>query len=177
MIVISVTVDTIRPGSLGRNVYVCTRRCPPGEAVITVGGALKVDWCIHTVGPNYHHNLPRAEAEGLLRQCYHKAFALMDSKQAEVTALAVVSGGQYRAKVKKSIVMDILCDSVLTYITQTRPEDLQEQDMSHMGTTDSVTIQSTSRSKLREIHLVLYDPADVQPLIRSAERKFKSDFI
>ena len=25
-----------------------------GDAVITVGGELKAEWCIHAVGPNYH---------------------------------------------------------------------------------------------------------------------------
>ena len=66
---------------------------PPGEAVITTGGALPARRVIHTVGPVWQGG-GRGEAE-TLASCYRKSLALADEEGLESVAFPSISTGAF----------------------------------------------------------------------------------
>ena len=66
---------------------------PPGEAVLTTGGALPADYVIHTVGPVYGRNSGR-DAE-LLAACYANSLELAIQHSLSSIAFPAISTGIY----------------------------------------------------------------------------------
>jgi O-acetyl-ADP-ribose deacetylase (regulator of RNase III) len=66
---------------------------PPGEAVITTGGALSARRVIHTVGPIWHGG-GQGEAE-TLASCYRGSLALADEEGLESVAFPSISTGAF----------------------------------------------------------------------------------
>lgn len=66
---------------------------PPGEVVLTTGGALPADYVIHTVGPVYGRNSGR-DAE-LLAACYANSLELAIQHSASSLAFPAISTGIY----------------------------------------------------------------------------------
>jgi O-acetyl-ADP-ribose deacetylase len=66
---------------------------PPGEAVLTTGGALPADYVIHTVGPVYSSNSGR-DAE-LLAACYANSLELAMQHSMTSIAFPAISTGIY----------------------------------------------------------------------------------
>lgn len=66
---------------------------PPGEAVITTGGALAARHVIHTVGPMWDDG-GHGEADVLAR-CYHNAIALAARNGLESIAFPSISTGAF----------------------------------------------------------------------------------
>src|SRR5688572_23457566 len=66
---------------------------PPGEAVLTTGGALPADYVIHTVGPVYGRNKGR-DAE-LLAACYANSLELAIQHSVSSIAFPAISTGIY----------------------------------------------------------------------------------
>ena len=66
---------------------------PPGEAVLTTGGALPADYVIHTVGPVYGRNSGR-DAE-LLAACYANSLELAVQHSVSSIAFPAISTGIY----------------------------------------------------------------------------------
>ena len=59
-------------------------RCETGDAKLTIGGELKVPYCIHAVGPDYRklgQSRNFAKYDALLESAYRKAMQLAKSKQ------------------------------------------------------------------------------------------------
>lgn len=71
-------------------------RCPPGEARVTVGGALKARFCIHAVGPHYNRTTPFAESDALLVRAYQAALQCAEEKKLRAVAFAPISAGHFR---------------------------------------------------------------------------------
>src|SRR6185436_3136445 len=66
---------------------------PPGEAVITTGGALPARHVIHTVGPVWQGG-HAGEAE-TLAACYRSSLALADDEGLESVAFPSISTGAF----------------------------------------------------------------------------------
>ena len=66
---------------------------PPGDAVITTGGALPARRVIHTVGPIWHGG-GQGEAE-TLASCYRRSLALADEEGLESVAFPSISTGVF----------------------------------------------------------------------------------
>jgi O-acetyl-ADP-ribose deacetylase (regulator of RNase III) len=66
---------------------------PPGDAVITTGGALPARRVIHTVGPIWHGG-GQGEAE-TLASCYRRSLALADEEGLESVAFPSISTGAF----------------------------------------------------------------------------------
>ena len=66
---------------------------PPGDAVITTGGALPARRVIHTVGPIWHGG-GQGEAE-TLACCYRRSLALADEEGLESVAFPSISTGAF----------------------------------------------------------------------------------
>lgn len=72
-------------------------RCPPGEVRLTTGGDLKVDWCIHAVGPDYEsasrEGVPVSESDALLTAAYRNAMDCAAEKGIKILAFSLLSSG------------------------------------------------------------------------------------
>jgi O-acetyl-ADP-ribose deacetylase len=66
---------------------------PPGEAVITTGGALPARRVIHTVGPVWQGG--RAGEPEALASCYRSSLALADAEALESVAFPSISTGAF----------------------------------------------------------------------------------
>ncbi len=67
--------------------------CPTGEARLTTGGNLKAKYVIHTVGPIYRTEGPKAPE--LLARCYRKSLELASAHQLRSVAFPSISTGAY----------------------------------------------------------------------------------
>jgi len=67
--------------------------CPTGEAKITKGYKLPVQWVIHTVGPVWRDG--RQGEEELLASCYRSSLALAEQNGARTLAFPSISTGAY----------------------------------------------------------------------------------
>jgi O-acetyl-ADP-ribose deacetylase (regulator of RNase III) len=56
-------------------------RCRSGDAVLTIGGELNNEWCIHAVGPNYRMRDSIEEADEELANAYRAAMREAASQQ------------------------------------------------------------------------------------------------
>jgi O-acetyl-ADP-ribose deacetylase (regulator of RNase III) len=68
-------------------------RCPPGEARLTAGFALRARYVIHTVGPVWHGG-DRGEA-ALLASCYRRCIQLAEQHALRSLAFPAISCGVY----------------------------------------------------------------------------------
>ena len=66
---------------------------PPGQAVITSGGALPARRVIHTVGPIWHGG--RSGEADTLASCYRSSLALADEEGLESVAFPSISTGAF----------------------------------------------------------------------------------
>ena len=89
--------------------------CATGEAKLTQGYRLPVDYVIHTVGPVWRGGNDN-EAE-LLASCYRQCMQLAKQKQLQTIAFPAISCGVYfypvdqAAEIAISTVLDCLCDN------------------------------------------------------------------
>jgi O-acetyl-ADP-ribose deacetylase (regulator of RNase III) len=67
------------------------RRCPTGQAVLSVAGDLSADWVIHAVGPVWFGG--RSGEPSLLASAYRNAFRLASDAGARTVAAAAISTG------------------------------------------------------------------------------------
>ncbi len=67
--------------------------CPPGEAVITAGGALRARWVIHAVGPVWQGGTRNEDA--LLRSAYRNSLRLVAEQGLDSVAFPCISTGAY----------------------------------------------------------------------------------
>lgn len=68
------------------------RRCPPGQARITPGFALRARHVIHAVGPKYHEH---PDPAGCLASAYRHSLSLAMENHCESVALPAISCGVY----------------------------------------------------------------------------------
>jgi O-acetyl-ADP-ribose deacetylase (regulator of RNase III) len=73
--------------------YGRVRRCPTGEAVVTMAGILPARWVIHAVGPIWRGG--GAGEPELLASAYRAAMARAESVNARSVALPAISCGVY----------------------------------------------------------------------------------
>jgi len=71
-------------------------RCPTGEARVTIGGALKVPFCIHAVGPDYSAMVHEAskslqECDALVSKTYKSALECAREKAVGTVAFSLIS--------------------------------------------------------------------------------------
>ena len=78
--------------------------CPTGEAVITPGFDLPVDWIIHTVGPIYQG---KAEDAELLRQCYRSCMQFAGEERVRSLAFPLISTGSYGYPLREAIAIAV----------------------------------------------------------------------
>ena len=75
-------------------------RCPTGEAVVTLGGQLRAEHCIHAVGPDYGEELRNGktpeQCDELLRSAYRTALACAESRAVRTIAFSLLSAGTFR---------------------------------------------------------------------------------
>lgn len=94
--------------------------CPTGEARITKGYRLPVNWVIHTVGPVWHGG-DHGEPE-LLASCYRTSLAIARDLRCNVLAFPAISCGIYGYP---------LADAAGTSIS-TVLEELSQHDRPHL---------------------------------------------
>ncbi|HEX7473513.1 MAG TPA: macro domain-containing protein [Candidatus Limnocylindrales bacterium] len=70
----------------GRN-----RRCPTGQAVLSIAGDLPADWVVHAVGPVWFGG--RSGEPSLLASAYRSAFRVAGDAGARTVAAAAISTG------------------------------------------------------------------------------------
>jgi O-acetyl-ADP-ribose deacetylase (regulator of RNase III) len=66
---------------------------PTGQAVETIGGALRARWLIHTAGPIYSGS---PDDPRLLASCYRESLRVADRVGAKTVAFPAISTGIYR---------------------------------------------------------------------------------
>ena len=69
-----------------------SRPLPTGDAVATIGGALRARWIIHTAGPVYSGS---PDDPRLLATCRHRVWQLADELGARTIAFPAISTGVY----------------------------------------------------------------------------------
>jgi O-acetyl-ADP-ribose deacetylase (regulator of RNase III) len=74
--------------------------CPPGEAVITSGGNLKVKFIIHAVGPVWMEG--KHDEEQLLAKAYRSSLELAASNSVKTIAFPNISTGIYNFPKKRA---------------------------------------------------------------------------
>jgi O-acetyl-ADP-ribose deacetylase (regulator of RNase III) len=74
--------------------------CPPGEAVITSGGNLKVKFIIHAVGPVWMEG--KHDEEQLLAKAYRSSLELAVSNSVKTIAFPNISTGVYNFPKKRA---------------------------------------------------------------------------
>lgn len=74
--------------------------CPPGEAVITSGGNLKVKFVIHAVGPIWMEG--KHEEDQLLAKAYRSSLELAVSNSVKTIAFPNISTGIYNFPKKRA---------------------------------------------------------------------------
>ena len=67
--------------------------CPPGEAVITTGGALPAQYVIHTVGPVWHGG--KNKEDEVLANCYRKSLSMAVENNISSIAFPNIGTGVY----------------------------------------------------------------------------------
>ena len=67
--------------------------CPPGEARITAGYNLPVDWIVHTVGPIWKGG--SSGESSFLRSCYENSLSLAKERGIKRIAFPAISTGAY----------------------------------------------------------------------------------
>lgn len=78
-------------------------RCPTGEARLTIGGDLKVPFCIHAVGPNYRtemmcHQKTQEDCDALVTSAYSSAMRCAAEKQLQTVGFSLISAGIFRGE-------------------------------------------------------------------------------
>jgi len=95
-------------------------RCPTGTAVTTIGGDLKVPYCIHAVGPNYYSEQCRGrtieECDQLVAGAYRESMVCGQQKAMKSIGFSLISSGIFRGpqslrKVLEAGVLGI-CDGI-----------------------------------------------------------------
>jgi len=76
-------------------------RCPTGEARITIGGSLKVPYCIHAVGPNYNVRLGTGKAslqecDELVANAYRCSLECAKDKEIQTVGFSLLSAGVFK---------------------------------------------------------------------------------
>ena len=76
-------------------------RCPTGEARITIGGELKVPYCIHAVGPNYRvamrtRGLTMDACDALVSAAYSSALGCAQQYELKSVGFSLISSGVFR---------------------------------------------------------------------------------
>jgi O-acetyl-ADP-ribose deacetylase (regulator of RNase III) len=74
--------------------------CETGNAVITTGGDLSVEYVIHTVGPVYRDG--KHAEPGLLENAYRNSLELAASRGLKSVALPSISTGAYRYPIEEA---------------------------------------------------------------------------
>lgn len=92
-------VDGAIHRAAGSSVMEETRRryplgCPPGDAVATSAGSMRVKFLFHAVGPIWRGGQHREEQ--LLRSCYRRCLELADKHDCSSIAFPAISTGVYR---------------------------------------------------------------------------------
>mmetsp|Transcript_14768 Transcript_14768/g.24036 ORF Transcript_14768/g.24036 Transcript_14768/m.24036 type:complete len:284 (-) Transcript_14768:1435-2286(-) len=73
-----------------------SKRCLVGDAVMTTGGDLKSNYCIHAVGPNYRHFASEEEADKKLASAYASAMLLGRKNRLRTIGFSLLSSGIFR---------------------------------------------------------------------------------
>ncbi len=94
--------------------------CNTGEAVITLGGNLKADYVIHTVGPVYRDGLHREPV--LLENAYRNSLQLASSKGIRSIAFPSISTGAYRYPLEEAA--EIALSTAINYFKENVDIDL-----------------------------------------------------
>ena len=104
---------------LGTTPNLRNKRIRTGCAVITVGGELIAQWCIHAVGPNYRVSMSLGLSEDacddLLRSAFKESMERAREHNVRTLAFSLISAGVFRgvksvAEVLK-IGLDTICDN------------------------------------------------------------------
>jgi O-acetyl-ADP-ribose deacetylase len=125
-------------------------RIRTGGAVITIGGSLNADYCIHAVGPNYRVCMSMGktveECDALLYSAYKTSMLLAKEKKFETIGFSLLSAGIFRGTRTVKSVLSIGINALL--------------DNDYEG--------------LKEVHLVGYTKDEMDVLIELVDEKTTS---
>lgn len=86
--------------------------CPPGQAVVTVGGDLRAQFVIHAVGPIWTGG--RHGEEGVLASAYRASLRIAAEQRVSTIAFPSISTGAYRFPIEHAA--DIALTTVRTFL-------------------------------------------------------------
>ena len=131
------------------------RRCATGDAVVTAGGDLAADHCIHAVGPNYgwlergdgeDEEAALARGDALLAGAYAASMARAAEVGATTVAFSLLSAGIFRGARSLAAVL-------------------------------AIAVAAVARGAypgLERVHLVAFTPREQKTLAQAAQRHFLS---
>jgi O-acetyl-ADP-ribose deacetylase (regulator of RNase III) len=131
------------------------RRCATGDAVVTAGGDLAADHCIHAVGPNYgwlergdgeDEEATLARGDALLAGAYAASMARAAEVGATTVAFSLLSAGIFRGARSLAAVL-------------------------------AIAVAAVARGAypgLERVHLVAFTPREQKTLAQAAQRHFLS---
>ena len=131
------------------------RRCATGDAVVTAGGDLAADHCIHAVGPNYgwlergdgdDEEAALARGDALLAGAYAASMARAAEVGATTVAFSLLSAGIFRGARSLAAVL-------------------------------AIAVAAVARGAypgLERVHLVAFTPREQKTLAHAAQRHFLS---
>jgi len=91
-------------------------RCPAGEARLTIGGDLKVKYCIHTVGPNYAWSEVE-EGNRILRRAYRSVMNIVEKTESiSIVGFCLISAGIFRGNNSRDSVISQGFDTIVEMI-------------------------------------------------------------
>lgn len=77
-------------------------RCPTGSAVLTIGGDLHAEYCIHAVGPSYYSEQANGrtmeECDDLVASAYREAMRCGQQKVLKRIGFSLISSGIFRGQ-------------------------------------------------------------------------------
>lgn len=91
-------------------------RCNRGDAVTTVGGDLKNEWCIHAVGPNYRMLDSVEQGDDVLTSAYSGVLREAEAKKMPSLGLSLLSAGIFRGEQSLSKVLEIAVNTVADHV-------------------------------------------------------------
>jgi len=130
-------------------------RCWTGDAKITVGGSLKVEYCIHAVGPCYQdysmgkepQKYTKDQMDVLLYKAYSNALQRAEENKIEKVAFSLISAGLFRGGRSLQRLLGIAVDAV------------------------GDSLQKKSAKYVKEVYLVAYKPDEFDELKKSMKLK------
>eukprot|EP00300_Choanocystis_sp_HF-7_P041558 c8325_g1_i2.p1 GENE.c8325_g1_i2~~c8325_g1_i2.p1 ORF type:complete len:268 (+),score=50.16 c8325_g1_i2:51-806(+) len=124
------------------------RRCEPGSAVVTTAGKLRVEHCIHAVGPRLSGNFLSAREMIILHDAYKSALAHAEQRQCATVAFPFICGGVFGPiNPDESVTTNLLAISLHGIVSGLYPQ-------------------------LKEVHFVMFKQAQLEALLEVVRQSF-----